>query len=60
VGYGPKTFARVARFWRALALVRAGESLAAAAAEAGYADQAHMTRELVVLGGRTPALIRAA
>ena len=60
VGYGPKTFARVARFRRALALVRAGESLAAAAAEAGYADQAHMTRELVALAGRTPAAIRAA
>ena len=60
VGYGPKTFARVARFWRALGLLRAGESPAAAAVEAGYADQAHMTRELVALGGRTPASVRAA
>ena len=60
VGYGPKTFARVARFRLALGLVRAGRPLAAAAAEAGYADQAHMTRELVVLAGRTPAAIRAA
>ena len=60
VGYGPKTFARVERFRAALALVRAGEPLARAAAEAGYADQAHMTREIAALAGRTPALLRAA
>jgi AraC-like DNA-binding protein len=54
VGYGPKTFARVARFRTALALVLAGEPLASAALAAGYADQAHMTRELLTLGGRTP------
>jgi AraC-like DNA-binding protein len=60
VGYGPKTFARVARFRRALHLIHAGEPLAAAAAEAGYADQAHMTREIAALAGRTPAAIRAA
>ena len=61
VGYGPKTFARVARFRdRRSALVRAGAPLAAAAAEAGYADQAHMTREIAGLAGRTPALLRAA
>jgi len=57
VGYGPKTFARVARFRRALALIRAGEPLATAAAAAGYADQAHMTRELAALAGRTPAAL---
>ena len=51
VGYGPKTFARVERFRAALALVRAGEPLARAAAEAGYADQAHMTREIAALAG---------
>jgi AraC-like DNA-binding protein len=59
VGYGPKTFARVARFRAALALVRMGEPLAAAALAAGYADQAHMTRELVALAGRTPSALRA-
>jgi AraC-like DNA-binding protein len=60
VGYGPKTFGRVARFRRALALVRAGEPAAAAAFAAGYADQAHMTREMRALAGRTPATLRAA
>jgi transcriptional regulator GlxA family with amidase domain len=59
VGYGPKTFARVARFRRALYLVRAGEPLAAAAAGAGYADQAHMTREVGALAGRTPGALAA-
>jgi AraC-like DNA-binding protein len=54
VGYGPKTFARIARFRAALTLIRAGEPLAAAALAAGYADQAHMTRELAELAGRTP------
>jgi AraC-like DNA-binding protein len=60
VGYGPKLLARVARFRRALTLVRAGEPPAAAAYEAGYADQAHMTREMRALAGRTPAALRAA
>jgi AraC-like DNA-binding protein len=60
VGYGPKTFARVARFRRALALLRAGEAPAGAAAAAGFADQAHMTRELGALAGRTPAALARA
>jgi AraC-like DNA-binding protein len=58
VGYGPKTFARVARFRTALALLERGVSPARAAFEAGFADQPHLTRELVALGGRTPAALR--
>jgi AraC-like DNA-binding protein len=55
VGYGPKTFQRVVRLQRVLALAgRARMSLAALAAEAGYADQAHMSRELRALTGRSP------
>jgi AraC-like DNA-binding protein len=50
----------VSRFRIALALVRAGAPLAAAAAEAGYADQAHMTREMAALAGRPPGALRAA
>jgi AraC-like DNA-binding protein len=57
VGYGPKTFARIARFRAALTLIRAGEPLAATALAAGYADQAHMTRELAELAGRTPGAL---
>jgi AraC-like DNA-binding protein len=59
VGYGPKTYARVVRFRMALGLVRAGEPLALAALEAGYADQAHMTREMGELAGRTPGALAA-
>ncbi len=50
-GYGPKTLARVLRMNRALALARAGTPPAAAAALAGYADQAHLAREMRALAG---------
>jgi AraC-like DNA-binding protein len=59
IGYGPKTFGRVMRFRVAIALVRAGEPLASAALAAGYADQAHMTREIAALAGRTPGALAA-
>jgi AraC-like DNA-binding protein len=55
VGYGPKTFQRIARFQRAVEqLQRDGGELARAAASAGYADQAHLTRESRRLAGLTP------
>jgi AraC-like DNA-binding protein len=50
-GYGPKTLARVLRFRRALRLVRGGVPPASAAADAGYADQAHLSREVRALAG---------
>jgi AraC-like DNA-binding protein len=55
VGYGPKTFARIARFGAAVELLRRGAPPAEAAYAAGYADQPHLTREVVALAGRTPA-----
>jgi AraC-like DNA-binding protein len=55
VGYGPKTFHRIARFQRAVdQLGRDGAELARAAAAAGYADQAHLTRESRRLAGLSP------
>ncbi|AZQ72331.1 helix-turn-helix domain-containing protein [Streptomyces luteoverticillatus] len=45
-GYGPKTLARVLRLQRALALVRAGVPFAETAALAGFADQAHLARDV--------------
>ena len=55
VGYGPKTFQRIARFQRALSrLGSEGGGLAGAAASAGYADQAHLTRETRRLAGLSP------
>lgn len=55
VGYGPKTFQRITRFQRAVGeLGREGAGLARAAAAAGYADQAHLTRESRRLAGLSP------
>lgn len=58
-GYGPKTLDRILRFQRFLRLAAAGEEpgLSALAAAAGYADQAHLTRETRRLSGLTPAVI---
>jgi AraC-like DNA-binding protein len=50
-GYGPKTLARVLRFDRALGLARAGDPLATVAARSGYADQAHLAREVRAFAG---------
>lgn len=52
-GYGPKTLARILRLQRALEHVHAGQSLALAAARAGYADQAHLSRDARRLAGAT-------
>jgi AraC-like DNA-binding protein len=59
-GYGPKTLQRVLRFHRFVRLLDAARTppdLAALAAEAGYADQAHLTRECSALSGFTPAAL---
>jgi len=55
-GYGFKTLNRVLRFQRFLGLgAQAFEgSLAEVAARAGYADQAHMTREVRRMSGASP------
>ncbi|MEZ7003425.1 helix-turn-helix domain-containing protein [Streptomyces sp. AD55] len=53
-GYGPKTLARVLRLQRALALARGGTPLAETAALAGFADQAHLTRDVRRLTGMAP------
>ena len=50
-GYGPKTLARVLRLVRALDLARTGVPYAMVAARAGYADQAHLAREVKSLAG---------
>ncbi|WP_442934536.1 helix-turn-helix domain-containing protein [Micromonospora sp. CPCC 205546] len=53
-GYGPKTLARILRMGRALALARAGVPLAEVAVRCGYADQAHLTRDVRDLAGVPP------
>jgi AraC-like DNA-binding protein len=56
-GFGPKTLQRILRFQGFLALGqlhRDVRSLARLASQAGYADQAHLTRESSDLTGLTP------
>jgi AraC-like DNA-binding protein len=50
-GYGPKMLSRILRLGRALDLARGGASFGSAAASAGYADQAHLSREVKALAG---------
>lgn len=65
LGYGPKQLQRILRFQRLLHLAATpphgeaattslADGLALLAAEAGYADQAHMSREVRQLSGSTP------
>lgn len=53
-GHTPKTTARVLRFGESHRLVAAGHPLAAAAAQAGYADQSHLNREWLRMAGTSP------
>jgi AraC-like DNA-binding protein len=50
----PKQFALTAQFQRLLHLAARGESLSGIAAEAGFVDQAHMTRTVKRFTGMTP------
>ncbi len=56
IGVAPKTLALMLRFHRACGLARSGATSgwAAIAAEAGYADQAHLTRDFRAFSGETP------
>jgi AraC-like DNA-binding protein len=50
-GYGPAVLRRILRFRLALRVARQGASIAVTAARAGYADQAHLAREVRALAG---------
>ncbi|HLU57529.1 MAG TPA: DUF6597 domain-containing transcriptional factor [Pseudonocardia sp.] len=56
-GYGPAVLRRVLRFRRASLLLWNGVPIATAAAEAGYADQPHLSREVRALAGVAPSQI---
>jgi AraC-like DNA-binding protein len=60
VGYGPKMFQSVLRFQRVLNLpcrTKAPRNLAHISADAGYSDQAHMTREVQRFSGSPPTVL---
>lgn len=58
-GYGPRRLARILRLNRALDRAGAGRPLAQVAADCGYADQAHLCREVLALTGTTPTELLA-
>jgi AraC-like DNA-binding protein len=61
VGYSPRTLGRILRFQRFLQAARSlpppRRDLSRLAAETGYADQAHLTRESTQLAGLPPAAL---
>ncbi|WP_026928846.1 helix-turn-helix domain-containing protein [Glycomyces tenuis] len=59
VGYGPKTLEQVLRFRRAMAASGPEVDWARVAAEAGYADQAHLSRQVRRWSGATPRALAA-
>jgi AraC-like DNA-binding protein len=59
-GYGAKTLGRILRLATALAAARDGAGFATVAAESGYADQAHLARDVRALTGRSLTELLAA
>jgi len=60
-GFSPDRYRRLARFERFTAAIAKapGDSLAGLAAESGYVDQAHLTREVHDFSAMTPGELRA-
>ncbi|MBN9081693.1 MAG: AraC family transcriptional regulator [Rhizobiales bacterium] len=60
-GHSPQTYRRLARFGRFTArlMARPTDSLAELAAETGYYDQSHLTRDVQALSALTPGELRA-
>jgi hypothetical protein len=61
VGFGPKLLARITRFQRLLRALEArpNSTWSALAAETGYYDQPHLTREFRAFAGVSPRIYRA-
>ena len=57
-GYGLQHLGRVLRLTRAVAASDAGAGWAEVAAGAGYADQAHLSRDFAALAGASPTTLR--
>jgi AraC-like DNA-binding protein len=59
IGLTPKRAAQLVRFDHAAHRLAAGCSPAIVAADAGYADQSHLHRDVIAFAGATPAAIAA-
>ncbi|MEV5501532.1 helix-turn-helix domain-containing protein [Nonomuraea fuscirosea] len=57
LGLAPKRAVKLVRFDEAAHRLVAGEPAAAVAAEAGYADQSHLHRDVMAFTGTTPAAV---
>jgi AraC-like DNA-binding protein len=60
VGLSPKRAAQLIRFDRAVHSLAEGHRAAIVAAEAGYADQSHLHRDVVAFTGATPTAVAVA
>ncbi|MEU7690926.1 helix-turn-helix domain-containing protein [Microbispora hainanensis] len=60
LGITPKRAAQLVRFDHAAHLLAAGHGAAGVAAESGYVDQSHLTREVKAFAGLTPAAVAEA
>ena len=58
-GLSPVRYRRILRFRRSVTALREGETLAGAAALAGFADQSHFNREVLDLMGHPPSALLA-
>lgn len=58
-GYGPKTLEQILRFRRSMAASGPGADWSRIAAEQGYADQAHLSRQVRRWSGATPRELAA-
>lgn len=58
LGLTPKAFLRIERAWGARAAIALGTPLADVAADLGYTDQAHLTRDVRHLLGATPGALK--
>lgn len=56
-GLSPVRYRRILRFRRSVTALRSGETLAGAAALAGFADQPHFNREVLDLMGHPPSAL---
>ena len=61
IGFGLKSYSRLVRFREAVSRLRepSNTSVSMIAASLGYADQAHLTREVKEFSGVTPGVLRA-